>query len=70
MTDLQNKKLQFSDVVWMNPVFSRLTNEITLTTTSRAIALDRVAPRPHNIKQPRKLNNVRIVVVFEERAFL
>jgi hypothetical protein len=50
MTGLQNEKLQLGDIIWMNPVFGRLTNKVALTATSRAVALDRIAPRPYNIE--------------------
>jgi len=69
-TDLKDEQLHFGDIVWMNPILGSLSDEIALATTSRAVAFDRVAPRSNDIKQPRELNNIRIVVVLEERAFL
>ena len=54
----------------MHPVLGGLSNKIALTATSRAVALDWITPRPHDVKQPRQLDNIRIVVVFEERALL
>ena len=69
-TDLKDEKLQLGNVVWMNPVLRGLSYEITLAATSRAITFDGVASRPNDIKQPRELNNIRIVIVLKERAFL
>lgn len=69
-TDLKDEKLQLSDIVRVHPVLGGLSNKIALTTTSRAVALDWITPRPHDVKQPRQLDNIRIVVVFEERALL
>jgi hypothetical protein len=50
VTDLQNEKLQLGDIIWMYPVFGCLTNKVALTATSRAVTLNRVTSRPHNIK--------------------
>jgi hypothetical protein len=50
MTNLQNEKLQLGDIIWMYPVFGCLTNKVALTATSRAVTLNRVTSRPHNIK--------------------
>jgi hypothetical protein len=69
-TDLKNEKLQLSNIVRMDPVFRCLSNEVALAATRRAVALDWVTSRPNDVKEPRKLHNIRIVVVLEERAFL
>ncbi len=50
----------------MYPVFCRISNKVALTSTSSAVALNRIAPRPNNIIQPRELHNIGIVVVLEE----
>ena len=60
---LKNYELQLRNIVWMNPIFRRVTDKACLTPTSRAVALDRVPSRPYNIVELREFDNVGIVVV-------
>jgi hypothetical protein len=69
-TDLQDEELQFRDVIRMHPIFGCLSNEIALASTSRTVALDWITPRSHDIKQSREFDNIRIIVILEEGAFL
>jgi len=69
-TCLQDEKLHFSDIVWVHPIFGRLSNEAALASTRSTVTLMWISSRPDNIIQPRQLNNIRIVVILEERLGL
>lgn len=51
----------------MHPILGRLTNEVLLTASCRAIPLDWVAPRPNLVVELRELDDEFVVVVVEER---
>lgn len=66
MMYLENDKFDFRNVVWVNPVFRGISNEITLSSTRSAITLHRVSSCSDYVVQFRELDNVRVIVVFEE----
>lgn len=69
-THLHDYQLDLGNIIWMDPVFRCLADETALASTSRTIPLYRIASRSHDIPQFRQLNNIGIVIVFEERLSL
>ena len=67
---LQDNELELSDVIRMHPVLGCLTNETTLASSSSTVAFHGVAPCSYDIIQLRKLHDIRVVVVLEERLGL
>jgi len=65
-TYLENDKLQFCDVVRVNPVLGGLTHEAGLVPTSSTVTLGRVTSGSHEIIQFRELDDEGVVVVPEE----
>ena len=63
---LENDKLQFGDVVRMNPVLGGLTHEVGLVSTSSTVTFGRVTSCSHEIIQFRELDDEGVVVVPEE----
>lgn len=60
---LQDDELQFCYVVRMNPVFSRLSDEAGLASTSSTVTLDGVSASSDEVVELRKLNDRGIVVL-------
>lgn len=60
---LKNYELQLRNIVWMNPIFRSVTDKACLVSTSSAVSLDRVSPRPYNIVELREFDDVGIIVV-------
>ena len=66
-TYLKNDELQLGDIIRMNPVFSRLANEVLLCTTGGRVSFNWVSFGANQIVKLGQLHHERIIIIFEER---
>ncbi len=64
---LEYNELKLSDIIGVYPILGCLSYEVLLATPSCAVACYRMAPRPYQVIELRKLDNECIVIIFEER---